>query len=293
MQARDALKIRVFDSDTFGSDDSLGTMSVDMISAMHQYLQGNKPQWFKLCGEGCGDGEVKLAFEFYPRPPADLISEPISSDESESISDSSDHVNADTLEGSNLLVRSKTEDSIIRSYEPRTGIYKTESLPLRACAVPDRNARNRQILVGDQTSTLLAATSRGPYGQASTKFGSVISSAGGQAQGMLATIKMQACKYAALSIQPRMMSMSIPVGCISTVTWEIQFVRPDIEESRSVPNAIHKIDLEHRMPGGYRSLNVDGKEIKGSRSNSRTQSVLNLLWDPGRSWHRCLRANHK
>ena len=55
----------MFDYDLVGSDDTLGEMRVDLASAAAQCRDnGSAGCWFKLEGDGSGDGEVELAFEF-------------------------------------------------------------------------------------------------------------------------------------------------------------------------------------------------------------------------------------
>jgi Ca2+-dependent lipid-binding protein len=69
VELKDKLTVRVMDADVVGSDDPLGEVQIKVSDAAAQCrLHGPQGCWFKLAGEGSGDGEVELGFEFDPPP---------------------------------------------------------------------------------------------------------------------------------------------------------------------------------------------------------------------------------
>merc|ERR1711924_540931 len=68
IKMEDDLTVRLMDADLVGSDDPLGEVKIPIADAVSQFkAHGNSGQWFKLVGEGSGDGEVELGFEFQDR----------------------------------------------------------------------------------------------------------------------------------------------------------------------------------------------------------------------------------
>ena len=65
VQASQELRVCVFDHDYIGSDDPLGELTIGVSDALQQWERhGSEGVWLKLVGEGSGEGEVRVGFEF-------------------------------------------------------------------------------------------------------------------------------------------------------------------------------------------------------------------------------------
>ena len=235
---------------------------------MQQNINGNKPKWFSLGGEGAGSGEVKLAFEFLPKPPAELRSE-----------SSIGHVVANKHEREPTV--HLEEPKLSKNQHQALGMKANFHLKSRLTSVElcDESGvkleMSRKIVVGLPTSTQLVATSRGQYGQATTRFGSL------QIKGQPIAFKLQAQKFPLCSVKTPLFASYFPkIGHLSAVKWEFQFASSELHDS--ISTAIHTVEVEHWVPCGHRSLYVNGKQIIKQSHASWNKTALNILWDMGR-----------
>jgi hypothetical protein len=65
----DTLTVKVYDSDTFGSDDVIGEVKIPFEEVV---ASGGKSKWYKVEGDEAGDGEVEIGFDMTPKPAAGM-----------------------------------------------------------------------------------------------------------------------------------------------------------------------------------------------------------------------------
>ena len=61
-QHAESLNVRVLDHDMIGSDEPIGQLDFSVANINGRLRAQQLPEWFKLTGEGCGEGELRLGF---------------------------------------------------------------------------------------------------------------------------------------------------------------------------------------------------------------------------------------
>jgi hypothetical protein len=252
----DTLTVKVFDSDTFGSDDFIGEVKIGVVDAMKQYLTAGGAKWYKVEGSEAGDGEVEIGFDITPKPM-------VSSEQGSRLASSgfksggagSFHTAASTgadraytssmvhgggyvggssssYSGGYFAHDEKNSERLsqLALSEPRLALalenpsIKWENYGLEGLSA---GSRRKGIEVGAQTSTLLAATSRGGYGASAVRFGSIMNIGGGGKETKYTPVKMQACKSPSFAVDfggagARRRRSLLQMGMETEVVWEFE-----------------------------------------------------------------------